>query len=462
MKTLVKNGNIITAGENYFADILIEDGIISAIARTIPETQADTIIDAGGLYVLPGGVDVHTHLEMPFNGTVTIDDWQSGTQAAAWGGTTTIVDFAQQQFGGSLPQALQTWWHKAEGKAVIDYSFHMVIREMNDQVLTDMDQMVRDEGVTSFKLFMAYPGELMLDDAAIFKAMRRTAKNGGLLCIHAENGSVIDIIIKEALAEGKTGPKYHSLTRPTLAESEATHRAIALSEIAGVPIYFVHLSCTEALEVVQEARDKGLPTHAETCPHYLFLSIEEYDRPEFEGAKYVMTPPLREKHHQDALWKGLRGNDLQVISTDHCPFCFREQKEMGLNNFSKIPQGAPGIENRLSLVYDGGVRAGRISLNRFVELVSANPARMMGLYPKKGTIAIGSDGDIVIFDPNAKMTINASTQHSKIDYSLFEGREVFGVPITVLLRGLPVIQNRQFVGKPGTGQFIKRHQYQLV
>ncbi len=462
MKTLVKSGNIVTASDNYFGDVLIEEGVITAIARSIPASQADKVIEAGGKLVLPGGVDVHTHLQMPFNGTVTIDDWESGTTAAVWGGTTTIVDFAVQPMGGTLGQAFENWSQKAEGKAVIDYSFHMVIRDFNNQALEDMDRLVKDEGVTSFKLFMAYPGDLMLDDAAIFRVMRRAEKNGALVCLHAENGGVIDVIIKEALAQGKTGPKYHALTRPTIAEGEATHRAIALSEIAGVPVYFVHLSCSEALNMVQEARDRGLPVHAETCPHYLFLSLEEYDAPGFEAAKFVMTPPLREKHHQEALWKGLRGNDLQVISTDHCPFCFREQKEMGIGDFSKIPQGAPGIESRLSLVYDGGVRKNRISLNRFVELVSANPAKMMGLYPKKGTIAVGSDGDLVIFEPETKMLLSAKTQHSKIDYSLFEGREVTGVPITVLSRGTPVIEDRKFVGRAGAGKFIKRQHYTLL
>jgi dihydropyrimidinase len=462
MKTVVQNGNIITASDNYFADILIEDGIIVAIARQIPAEGADKIIDARGYYVFPGGVDVHTHLDSPQLGTVTSDDFETGTIAAAWGGTTTIVDFAQQPKGGSLPQGYEIWSKKAEGKAVIDYSFHLVIREMSEQALADMDIMVRDEGITSFKLFMAYPGDLMVDDEAIYKAMRRTADNGGLICLHAENGSVIDVIVKKALAEGKTGPKYHSLTRPIKAEQEATHRAIALAEMAGVPVYIVHLSNTGALEEVRHARDLGLPAYAETCPHYLFLSIEEYDRPGFEAAKYVMTPPLREKHHQTALWKGLAGNDLQVVSTDHCPFCLKEQKEIGLNDFSMIPNGAPGIESRLSLIFDGGVRKGRIGLNRYVELVSTNPARLMGLYPRKGTIAVGSDGDLVIFDPNATEVMSATTHHMHIDYNLYEGMAVTGLPITVLSRGVPVIENRQFVGKAGSGKFIKRSHYQLV
>lgn len=462
MRTIIKNGTIVTAGGTYSGDILIEGEKISAIGLGFPTEQTDKIIDATGKYVLPGAVDVHTHLDAPQMGTVTADDFESGTTAAAWGGTTTIVDFATQPKGGSLLQGYETWHRKADGKAVIDYGFHMVIRELNDQVLPEMDLLVRDEGVSSFKLYMAYPGDLMVGDAEIFKILSQSGTNGSLVCMHAENGDVIDLIVKKALAEGKFGPKYHALTRPTKAEAEATHRAIALAEMVGVPVYIVHLSCADALEEVRDARQLGLPVYAETCPHYLFLSIEEYDRPGFEAAKYVMTPPLREKWHQDALWKGLAGRDVSVISTDHCPFCIREQKEIGKNDFSKIPNGAPGIESRLQLVYDGGVRQGRISLNRMVELLSTNPARLMGLYPRKGTIAPGSDADLVIFDPEAKMVLSVKTQHSKVDYNLFEGRQVTGVPVTVLSRGQTVIEDRVFVGKAGNGRFVKRDHYQLV
>lgn len=462
MRTIIKNGTIVTAVGTYPGDILIEGEKISAIGLNFPAEQTDKIIDAAGKYVLPGAVDVHTHLDAPQMGTVTADDFESGTTAAAWGGTTTIVDFATQPRGGSLLQGYETWHRKADGKAVIDYGFHMVIRQLNEQVLPDMDLLVRDEGVSSFKLYMAYPGDLMVGDAEIFRILQRSGENGGLVCMHAENGDVIDLIVKKALAEGKISPKYHALTRPTKAEAEATHRAIALADMVGVPVYIVHLSCAEALEEVRDARQLGLPVYAETCPHYLFLSIEEYDRPGFEGAKYVMTPPLREKWHQDVLWKGLAGRDVSVISTDHCPFCIREQKEIGLNDFSLIPNGAPGIESRLMLVYDGGVRQGRITLNRMVELLSTNPARLMGLYPRKGTIAPGSDADLVIFDPEAKLVLSAQTHHTKVDYNLFEGREVTGVPITVLSRGQTVIENRVFVGKAGNGKYIKRDHYQLV
>ncbi len=463
MKTLVKGGTVVTASDTYSADVLVDDGIISLIGQDLGATvTADTIVDATGQYVIPGGIDAHVHLDMPFGGTSSADDFESGTIAAAFGGTTSVIDFAIQNYGGSLHEALETWFKKAEGKAAIDYSFHLIVREVNDKILEEMDEMVRREGVTSFKLFMAYPNVFMVDDASIFKAMRRTADNGGLICMHAENGGVIDVLVAKALAEGKTAPKYHALTRPTKAEGEATRRAIALAEMAGVPVYIVHLSSADALEKVREARDMGLPAHAETCPQYLFLNYDDYEEPGFNGAKYVMSPPLREKWNQDALWKGLAGNDLQVISTDHCPFCMKEQKELGLHDFSKIPNGAPGIETRMSLIFDGGVLGGRISLNRFVELTSTNPAKMMGLFPKKGTIAVGSDGDIVVFDPNASMTLSHSTLHMKVDYNPYEGRVVKGVPTTVLSRGNVIVDKGRFLGKAGDGQFVRRKTYTLV
>ena len=454
MKTLIKNGTIVTAADQYAGDVLVEDEKITVIGTTL-DMQADHVIDASGKYVLPGGIDVHTHLDMPFGGTTSADDFESGTKAAAFGGTTSVVDFAIQYRGQTFHHAWETWLKKAEGKAVIDYGFHMIITELNDQVELEMDALV-GQGLTSFKLFMAYPGVFMLDDASIFKALLRTGRNGGTICMHAENGGVIDVLVQRALAEGKTAPKYHALTRPARAEAEATHRAIALSEMADVPVYIVHLSAAEALEMVTEARDRGLPAHAETCPQYLFLSYDNYEEPGFGGAKYVMSPPLRGKATQDQLWRGLAYNDLQVISTDHCPFCMKEQKELGVNDFSKIPNGAPGIETRMSLVYDGGVRAGRISLNRFVELTSTSPAKIFGLFPRKGTIAPGSDADIVIFDPNRTMTLAASTLHMKVDYNPYEGRQVTGATDTVLSRGRLVIENGVFVGRAGAGSFLKR------
>src|SRR5689334_3843596 len=411
MSILIKGGTIVTATDQYVGDVFIENEKITTIgsALTMP---ADTVIDAKGKFVLPGGIDVHTHLDMPFGGTTSADDFESGTRAAAFGGTTSIVDFAIQYRGQTLHHAWESWMTKAQDRAVIDYGFHMIITELTDQVEQEMDALVR-QGVTSFKLFMAYPGVFMLDDASIFKALLRTGKNGGTICMHAENGGVIDVLVKKALAEGKTAPKYHALTRPARAEAEATHRAIALAEMADVPIYIVHLSASEALEMVTEARDRGLQAYAETCPQYLFLSYDNYEEPGFDGAKYVMSPPLRPQETQDRLWRGLAFNDLQAISTDHCPFCMKEQKVLGEGDFSKIPNGAPGIETRMSLVYDGGVRPGRISLNRFVELTSTSPAKIFGLFPRKGTIAPGSDADIVIFDPEKKVRLSAKTLHMK-------------------------------------------------
>jgi dihydropyrimidinase len=456
LKTLLRGGTVVTATDLYRGDVLIEDERIAAIARSFAEVSADRTIDASGKYVIPGGIDVHTHLDMPFGGTTSADDFESGTVAAAHGGTTSVVDFAIQYRGQTLTHALDTWRKKAEGKAAIDYGFHMIVTELTDAVEAEMDALVR-EGVTSFKLFMAYPGVFMLDDGSIFRALLRTRENGGTICMHAENGGVIDVLVKKALAEGKTAPKYHALTRPARAEAEATHRAIALAEMAGVPIYIVHLSAAEALEMVTQARDRGLPAYAETCPQYLFLSYDNYEEPGFDGAKYVMSPPLRGKETHDRLWRGLASNDLQAVSTDHCPFCMKEQKELGRDDFSKIPNGAPGIETRMSLVFDGGVRTGKIGLNRFVELTSTSPAKIFGLFPRKGTVAPGSDADLVVFDPNRKVTLSAKTLHMKVDYNPYEGREVTGAADTVLSRGRVIVDKGKFVGRAGAGTFLKRN-----
>jgi dihydropyrimidinase len=458
MSLLITNGRIITASDDYVADVYCDNGTIAAIGRDLPahRYQADRTIDAKGQYVLPGGIDVHTHLDMPFGGTTSADDFESGTIAAAFGGTTSVVDFAIQYRGQTMRHALDEWRKKAEGRAVIDYAFHMIITELEDAALDEMDRMVRDEGVSSFKLFMAYPGVFMVDDATIFRALRRTGENGGLVCMHAENGGVIDELVKEAIRKGQKAPKYHALTRPSRAEGEATGRAIALAEMAGVPIYIVHLSSADALEKVKQARDMGLPAYAETCPQYLFLSYDNYEEPGFDGAKYVMSPPLRERWHQGVLWKGLAKNDLQVISTDHCPFCMRDQKELGRDDFSKIPNGAPGIETRLTLVHNGGVRQNRISLNRFVELCSTTPAKMFGLFPRKGTVAVGSDADLVVFNPAAKATLGVKTLHMRVDYNPYEGTVVEGTPSTVISAGRVIIENGQFVGAKAAGRFLKR------
>jgi dihydropyrimidinase len=456
--TIIKNGTIITATETTRADLGISGEKVSAIATQLPKENATQIIDATNLLLLPGGIDVHTHLDMPFGGTTSADDFLTGTTAAAFGGTTTIIDFAIQYKGQTLRQAFDSWMQKAHDKATIDFAFHCIITDLGSAQLEEMGQLIR-EGVTSFKLFMAYPGVFMLDDATIFKAMRQAAKYSGLICMHAENGGAIDVIVQQALAEGKRAPKYHALTRPTTAEAEATSRAIALAEMAGAPVYIVHLSCNDALEKVREARDRGLPAYAETCPQYLYLSLENMDAPGFEGAKYVFTPPLREKWHQEKLWQGLAHDTLQVVSTDHCPFCFKEQKEMGKDDFTKIPNGGPGIEHRLSLIYTGGVHGKRFSANRFVEVVSTTPARLFGLFPRKGTIAVGSDADIVLFDPNAQDVISAKTHHMRVDYSMFEGIAVTGIPKTVFSRGKAVVASGKFVGRSGSGQFLRRQTY---
>ena len=456
--TIIKNGTIITATDTTLADLGINGEKVSAIAAQLPAENATNIIDAANHFLLPGGIDVHTHLDMPFGGTTSADDFQTGTTAAAFGGTTTLIDFAIQYKGQTLRHAFDTWMKKAHDKATIDFAFHCIITDLGSAQLEEMGQLIR-EGVTSFKLFMAYPGVFMLDDASIFKAMREAAKHSGLICMHAENGPAIDVLVQQALAEGKRAPKYHALTRPTTAEAEATSRAIALAEMAGAPVYIVHLSCNDALEKVREARDRGLPAYAETCPQYLYLSLENMDAPGFEGAKYVFTPPLREKWHQEKLWQGLAHDTLQVVSTDHCPFCFKEQKELGKDDFTKIPNGGPGIEHRLSLIYTGGVHAKRFSANRFVEVVSTAPARLFGLFPRKGTIAVGSDADIVIFDPAAHDVISAKTHHMRVDYSMFEGIAITGIPKTVLSRGQAVIDSGKFVGRPGSGQFLRRQTY---
>ena len=461
-KTLITNGTIVTAADTYKGDVLVDGEKIAMIGRGLKAAGAKRI-DATGKYVIPGGIDVHTHMELPFGGTFASDDFYTGTVAAAFGGTTTIVDFAVQGMGEPLEKARDAWLKKARGKAVIDYGLHMIVRDVSDKVLREMDTMVK-EGVSSFKLFMAYPGVFMVDDSSIFKALVRAAEIGGLICMHAENGGVIDVLVKRALASKHTAPKWHALTRPPEAEGEATGRAFRLAEMAGgVPLYIVHLSAANALEQVRLFRDRGLPAYAETCPQYLFLSVDNYDEPGFDGAKYVMSPPLREKWHQDELWKGLARNDLQVISTDHCPFCMKEgfqgqpkQKELGIGDFSKIPNGAPGVETRMYLTYDGGVVQNRITLSRWVEVTSTTPAKLMGMFPKKGTIAVGSDADIVVWDPRATHTISAKTHHMRVDYNPYEGRKVKGKPAVVMSRGEVIVEKDKFLGRKGRGRFVKR------
>ena len=460
MSVLIKNGRVVTAADDYHADIFIKDTTVTLIGKDL-NIEADHIVDASGKLVIPGGVDPHTHLEMPFGGTMTSDTFETGTRAAAFGGTTCVVDFAIQQKGASTLTALDTWHEKAAGKTAIDYSFHMIITDMPESRIQEMRRLA-DEGITSYKLFMAYPGALLSDDGTIFRAMRKAGEDGTLVCMHAENGIVIDELIKIALAEGHIEPKYHALTRPTRLEAEGTHRALAIAEVAQSPVYIVHLSCYDSLQELRLAQARGVMAHAETCPQYLLLDIDSYDEPGFDGAKYVLTPPLREKWNQDELWKGLRSQALHVISTDHCPFCLKEQKELGKDDFSKIPNGGPGVENRMSLIYHHGVSSGRITLNRFVELTSTAPAKIFGLFPRKGTIAVDSDADIVIFDPHQEETIsyhNSRTHHMNIDYNTFEGFKVKGYTETVLSRGKIVIDKGEYLGRAGDGQFIKRGPY---
>jgi dihydropyrimidinase len=455
MSILIKNGRVITAADDYFADVLIEGEKVATIGKDLSAPGAQ-LIDASGKYVIPGGIDPHTHLDMPFGGTTSSDDFESGTLAAAFGGTTTLIDFAIQTKGESTLKGLDTWHAKAEGKASIDYAFHMIITDMSDDRLPEMRKLA-DAGVTSYKLFMAYPGVLYVDDGTLYRTFRQAGENTTRICMHAENGIVIDEIIKAAVKDGKVEPKWHALTRPTRMEAEGVHRAVAIAEVADVPLHIVHLSSSDALEQVKLARMRGVDVQAETCPQYLFLDETIYDRPNFEGAKWVMTPALREKWNQGVLWQGLRFGHLALVATDHCPFCFKEQKELGKDSFTKIPNGAPGVENRMVLLYQG-VLQGHYDLNRFVEISSTAAAKTFGMYPKKGTIAVGSDADIVVFDPEKRVTIshgNPDTHHMRVDYSAYEGLEVQGYPETVLSRGRLIVKNRKLETKGG-GRFVKR------
>jgi len=457
MRTLIKGGTIATASDLFRADLLIEGEKVAAIGSDLSKLGPfDRTVDAANKYVIPGGIDPHTHLDMPFGGSQSADDFETGTRAAAFGGTTCVVDFAIQPPKGALRQGLDDWHKKAQGKACTDYAFHMIVRDVNKDSLAEMDTLVKSEGVSSFKLFTAYPGVFMVDDAAIFRAMQRTGENGGLICMHAENGPVIDVLIEQALAQGHTAPKYHALTRPPRLEAEASNRVIAFAEVAKVPVYIVHLSAQEALAEVREARDRGVHAYAETCSQYLFLSYDNYEEPGFDGAKYVMSPPLRAKGNEEALWRGLKQDDLALVSTDHCPFCMKEQKEIGKNDFSKIPNGAPGIEQRMGLLWDGGVRPKRIDINRYVQITSTAAAKIFGLYPRKGTLAPGSDADVVVFEPDKEVRWSAKTHHMRVDYNPYEGRVTRGAPSLVFSRGELIVENDTWKGKAGAGKFIKR------
>jgi len=460
MSVLIKGGTVVTATGTTTADVLVEGETVSALLAPGTAGEADTVIDATGKYVLPGGIDVHTHLEMPFGGTFSADDFETGTRAAAWGGTTSVIDFAVQPKGESLLATLDNWHAKADGKTAIDYGFHMIVSDVNEQTLKEMDACV-DAGVNSFKMFMAYPGVFYATDGEILQAMHKAADNGGMIMMHAENGIAIDQLVVRALGRGETDPVHHGLTRPAELEGEATSRAITLAKVTGAPLYIVHLSSTPALDAVTAARDTGQNVFAETCPQYLFLSLDDLARPDFEGAKYVCSPPLRPIEHQAALWRGLRGNDLSIVSTDHCPFCFVGQKELGRGDFSKIPNGMPGIEHRMDLMYQG-VLAGHLPLTRFVEVTSTTPARMFGLYPRKGTVAPGSDADIVVYDPSASQTLSVQTHHMNVDYSAYEGMEITGKVSTVLSRGRVIIDGGEYHGSAGHGRFLERELCQYL
>jgi dihydropyrimidinase len=456
MRTLITNGTVVTADGSYVADVLIDGETIAQIGRDPAggSVTADETIDATGKYVIPGGIDVHTHMELPFGGTFAKDTFETGTRAAAFGGTTTVVDFAVQSRGASLREGLDAWHAKAEGNAVADYGFHMIMSDVNDNTLAEMDALVA-EGVPDFKLFTAYPGVFYSDDGAIFRAMQQTAKNGGLIMMHAENGMAIDVVAEQTVAAGTTDPIGHGLARLAVFEGEATNRVIRLAEAAGVPVYIVHLSAREALAEVRAARDRGSRVFAETCPQYLFLSLDDLGNG-FEGAKFVCSPPLRPKDHWDDLWHGLVKDDLQLVATDHCPFDFHGQKELGRGDFRKVPNGLPGVEDRVDLLHDGGVVAGRISKERWVEIIATAPAKLFGMYPRKGAVAVGSDADLVIYDPNRRRTISAASHHMDVDYSCYEGRSVQGGSDIVLSRGSVIVRDGTFTGRKGHGQFIAR------
>jgi dihydropyrimidinase len=460
MGILIQGGTVVNGDSTERSDVLI-DGEYIALVDAELDWAGHTVVDAKGLFVMPGGIDVHTHLDMPFGGTTSADDYLTGTRAAAVGGTTTVIDFALQSRGHTLSEALKIWRGKAAGKACVDYSLHMAITDLGPVVngqaaaLVEMEQMVA-EGITSFKLFMAYPGVLMIDDGLMFQVMQKAAKLGALILVHAENGAAIDVIVAQALARGETAPHIHALTRSTQAEAEATHRAIALAEMAGATVYIVHLSNSDSLRELKAAQARGLRALAETCTQYLVLSLEEQmPGKSFEEAKYVFTPPLRSKANHAPLWEALADGSLSVVSTDHCPFRFADQKSLGKDDFTKIPNGGPGIENRMQLLWHHGVNTGLLTPERFVALTASEPARIFGM-TQKGVIAPGKDADVLLWDPNAEYTISAATQAMNTDYSMFEGWRVKGNATKVWSRGELVVDGGKFVGKPGHGRFVKR------
>lgn len=490
MGTLFKNGTLITASDQVRADVLVEGEVVSLIGRDLDPAQHE-VIDCSGKYLMPGGIDVHTHLDLAFGGTYSNDDFDVGHKAAAFGGTTMHIDFVIQPKGGSLHDGLKTWRAKA-APAQIDYGFHMAITDLRDEVMDEIPSMVA-EGITSLKLFMAYKNVFQVDDTTLFKAMQVAAANGMIVMVHAENGDVEAQLTPALLAEGKTDPKYHAASRPPEIEGEATNRAVVMSGLTGCPLYVVHMTCEPSIDALRRGRALGYPVMGETCSQYFFVTVEEHMAlPGFEGSKYVCSPPIRTKHDQEVLWRAVRDGTLQVVSTDHCDFWYeggvgpwqewgeahnggqwaafeaqdpsyrRPGKELGLGNFAKIPNGLPGIEDRMMVMWEGGVNGGKISPSRFVELNCTNPARIFGMYPRKGTIAVGSDADIVVWDPNQKHTISADTHHMRCDYNIYEGMEVTGVPVMVFQRGVKLVDGDQWYGSNGSGQFIAREAHAPV
>jgi dihydropyrimidinase len=461
MGTVFKNGTIINAAETVQADILVEGGKIVLIGAALP-TQGHSVVEAAGKYLIPGGIDVHTHLDLPFGGTSSSDDFDTGHKAAAFGGTTTHIDFVIQPKGGSLHDGLEVWHKKAGDKACIDYGFHLAITDLRDDVMKEIPTLV-NEGVTSLKLFMAYKGVFQVDDTTLFRAMMTAAENGMIVMVHAENGDVVADLIAKYLDEGKTDPYYHALSRPSAVEGEATGRAVALAGVAGCPLYVVHMTCEEAVAQLRMGRARGLPVMGETCVQYMFATVDDLKRPNYEGSKFVCSPPVRTVKDQQVLWSALKDRTLQVVSTDHCPFWFEggkdgklAGKELGKGNFAKIPNGLPVIEDRMKIMWSYGVGGGYIDMNRFVEINCTNPAKIFGLYPRKGTISIGADADIVVWDPSHEETISAKTHHMNTDYNIFEGYKVKGGASAVFVRGTQVVDGSKWVGRNGHGQFLKR------
>ena len=457
MSVLIEGGRIITASDDYVADVYIEDETVTQIGTSL-DVVADRVIDASGKYVLPGCIDPHTHFDMPFGGTVTADDFQSGQTSCAFGGTTCHIDFAIQTRGKSFTAGIEEWHEKANGKAMIDYGFHIIVSDLEGGTLDDLATLP-DLGVTSYKMLMAYKGVFLVDDQTLFRVMELAKETGALAMIHGENGEVIDLLVKRAVEEGNLDPSWHAKTRPAELEGEATNRAIQIAHLAGCPVYIVHVTCEESVEAIARARAKGWPVWGETCTQYFFVDDTYLDRPNFEGAKAVFSPPVRDRRNQPILWDAVRTDRLSAVSTDHCSFRMSDQKTLGKDNFALIPNGAPGVEDRLMMIHHFGVNEGRIGLNRMVELLSTNAAKLFGLYPRKGTIVPGSDADIVIFDPEKEHTISAKTHHSKADYNLYEGTTVTGAPEIVMLRGNVLVEDGELVASPGIGQFVKRARF---